>query len=70
MRDSPNLFAGKLIEKPYIIPIVEISNDNLTTILKKIAQFNEVIRLVAGRPPIYNRNNFIKNSQQPHLHRC
>lgn len=56
--------------KPYIIPIIDISDANLTIILRKIAQFNEIIRLVAERPPIYNRNNFIRNIQHPHLHHC
>ena len=62
------LFQSNRMTKPYIIPIIDIDSTRVGLVIKKIEQFNDIIKLVANRPSIYNVTNFIQNIEQPHLH--
>ncbi|MEE2769727.1 MAG: hypothetical protein VX835_01420 [Pseudomonadota bacterium] len=64
-----NFFTSQQQITPYIIPIIDIDRINLTTIIKKVSQFNEIVRLVKDKETHYTSDTFISNIHEPTLHK-
>ena len=68
MTPNPSLFNHQQTKMPYIIPMVDIDITKTGLIIDKISCFNDIIKLVDNRHPIYQINNFIEDINNPRLY--